>query len=76
MWRISDCSSFNFDTDDGLAAYLKQNDHDGRFSSLSMHFAPDDPRIKTLSDICNEVIAGFKLYKPLYDIIAWRSKKT
>ena len=75
-WRISGCKSFNFDIDDDLAAYLKQNDQDGRYSSLNMHFAPNDTRIKTLQGICNEVLEGFKLLKPLYDLIVWRGKKS
>lgn len=75
VWRISDCPDFNFDTDNDLATYLKQNDCDGRFSSLNMHFEPDDPRIKTLPNICKQILEGFKLLKPLYDLIVWRPKK-
>lgn len=75
VWQISECPSFNFDTDNDLAAYLKENDRDGRFSSLNMHFEPDDPRIKTVPDICKEILEGFKLLKPLYDLIVWRGKK-
>lgn len=74
-WRISGCKNFNFDTDDDLAAYLKENDCDGKFSSLNMHFEPDDCRIKSLQDICNEVLKGFELLKPLYDLIAWRGRE-
>ena len=75
VWQISESPSFNFDTDNDLAAYLKENDCDGKLSSLNMHFEPDDPRIKTLPDICNEILQGFKLLKPLYDLIVWRPKK-
>lgn len=74
VWQITDCPDFNFDTDVDLATYLKQYDCEGKFSSLNMRFAPNDPKIKTLLDICKEVIEGFKLLKPLYDLIAWRPK--
>lgn len=75
-WRISDCKSFNFDAEDDLVTYLKQNDRDGRFSSLNLHFAPNDPRIKTLQGICKEIVDGFNLLKPLYDLIVWRGKRS
>lgn len=75
VWKIEECPDFSFDDDDDLVTYLKQNDRDGRFSSMTMFFAPDDPRIKTLPDICREVLNGFSLYKPLYDLIAWRAKE-
>lgn len=74
VWQISGCPNFNFDTDDDLASYLRINDCDGKYSSLNMHFEPNDPRIKTLDNICKEVIDGFKLLKPLYDIIVWRGR--
>lgn len=74
VWEITGCSDFNFDTDTDFASYLKQNDGDGKFSSLNMHFAPNDPRIKTVEDICKQVLQGFELFKPLYDLIAWRPK--
>ena len=75
VWKISECPDFNFDTDSDLVAHLKEYDRDSRFSSLNMHFQPDDPRIQTLQGICKEVLEGFKLFKPLYDIIVWRPKK-
>lgn len=74
VWQISDCPDFNFDTDTDFVSYLKQNDGEGKFSSLNMRFAPNDPKIKTLSDICEVVLEGFKLLKPLYDLIVWRPK--
>lgn len=75
VWEISDSPSFHFDTDDDLAGYLKKYDCDGRFSSLNMYFAPDDLRIKTLDGICDEVLKGFKLLNPLYNVVAWRAKR-
>lgn len=74
VWEITGCPDFNFDTDTDLATYLKQNDSEGKFSSLTMCFLPNDSRIKTLPNICKEVLKGFKLLKPLYDLIAWRPK--
>lgn len=75
VWKIDDSPSFDFDTADDLAGYLKQYDRDGKCSLLTMHFEPNDPRIKTLPNIRREVLAGFKLLKPLYDIIVWRAPK-
>ncbi len=74
VWHISDCPEFNFDTDVDLAAYLKKYDCEGKYSYLARHFAPNNPKIKTIQDISNEVLKCFKLYKPLYDIIVWRKK--
>ena len=74
-WKISGCPDFCFDTQSDLANYLKEYDRDGRFSSLQMYFAPNDSRIKTFEGICNEIVKGFELLKPLYDELVWRAKK-
>ncbi len=73
-WKISGCPDFCFDKENDLANYLKEYDRDGRFSSLKMYFAPNDPRIKTFDGICNEILKGFELLKPLYDVLVWRAK--
>ncbi len=75
-WIIQDCESYNLDMQSSLAEYLRKNDKDGRFSYLSLSFKPDDEKIKTFDGICDEIVKGIKLLKPLFDIIVWQPKKT
>ncbi len=55
-----------------LCAFLQKYDREGFYSYMSLNYEPSDMRIKTIDNICEEVINKFKLLKPLYDLIVYR----
>jgi uncharacterized protein YktB (UPF0637 family) len=78
-WVINDDFTgerFYFDIDTQASSaffdYFKKYDQPGRESYLLVYYPPDDEVLKTLDDICIEVLETIKLLVPLYNTMVYR----
>lgn len=72
-WNINE-QKFSLDSDDmsKFCDFYLENDCDGKFSSLSILFKPNDDEIKDLNSICEIVKNYVKMLIPLYNLISYR----
>ena len=79
VWTISndgETESFEIDNEsvESFCDWFMANDREGRESSLSKFYEPDDVILLTLENICSEVELIFELLLPLYNLMIWRPK--
>ncbi|SCH48847.1 Predicted HKD family nuclease [uncultured Clostridium sp.] len=75
IWTINE-KTFDIDKDD-ISQFHKfyiSNDCEGKFSSLSKVFNPDDEEIKSLDSICDIVYKYIEMLIPLYNLVSYRLK--
>lgn len=72
-WSIGS-EEFSFDDNDisEFCDFYLEHDCEGKFSSLSVLFAPDDDEIKDLYSICEVVKKYVKMLVPLYNLVSYR----
>lgn len=72
-WSI-DSEKFSLDDNDisEFCDFYLEHDCEGKFSSLSVFFAPDDDEIKDLDSICEVVKKYVKMLVPLYNLVSYR----
>lgn len=72
-WHIDD-AKFDLDKDDISEFYefYTTNDKEGKVSSLSKFFNPDDMNLKDEESICNLVSKYIEMLIPLYNLVSFR----
>lgn len=73
IWRINE-DTLDIDRDD-ISEFYKfylSNDCEGKFSSLSKIFSPDDEEIKSLDSICEITYKYIEMLIPLYNLVSYR----
>lgn len=72
-WSIN-FEEFSIDNDDisEFCDFYLEHDCEGKYSSLSVLFEPDDDKIKDLDSICEVVKKYVKMLVPLYNLISYR----
>lgn len=74
--ELSKAFSFDIDSEDeaNFCNYFKKYDQDGRESFLKIFYEADDHKIKSIDNICKEIIKYIKLLLPLYNSMVFRPK--
>jgi len=72
-WNLDD-EKFSIDSNDisEFCDFYLKNDCEGKFSSLSIFFAPNDDEIKDLDSICKVVKNYVRMLVPLYNLVSYR----
>ena len=72
-WSI-DSEEFSIDNDDisEFCDFYLEHDCEGKYSSLSVFFEPDDDKTKDLDSICEVVKNYVKILVPLYNLVSYR----
>ena len=72
-WSINS-EEFSIDNDDinEFCDFYLEHDCEGKYSSLSILFDPDDDKIKDLDSICELVKNYVKMLVPLYNLVSYR----
>ncbi|MBU3157545.1 phospholipase D family protein [Clostridium estertheticum] len=74
--ELDETFQFNFNGENEMpfCKYFEKYDIDGRESYLVIFYKPDNPTIKNIDGICNEIIKYIKLLLPLYNSMVYRPK--